>query len=39
VYIHAQGAGGNFAKEAMRGDPQYGCDMCLTAGVQRGEKI
>jgi hypothetical protein len=39
VYIHALGAGGHFAKEGMRGDPQHRCDMCLTAGVQRGENI
>jgi hypothetical protein len=33
------GAAGHFAKERMRGDPQYGCDMCSTAGAQRGENF
>ena len=33
------GATGHFAKERMRGGPQYGCDMCSTAGVQRGKNL
>jgi hypothetical protein len=39
LVIISSPSGGHFAKEGMRGDPQYGCDMCSTAGVQRGESI
>jgi hypothetical protein len=33
------GATGHFAKERMRGGPQYGCDMCSIVGMQRGKNL
>src|SRR5215475_6712756 len=33
------GATGHFAEERMRGGPQYSCDMCSIAGMQRGENL